>query len=261
LHTQSPETGLGLDHYENEDLWRGAYWDHRQSDRARRTADLVPAAATTILDVGCGAGIVTSELRGRGKGVVALDFAATPLQQVAPPRVQADVARMPFPDHAFDAVLASEVIEHLTASGRREALADMTRIARRWVLITVPYREDLAIASVCCAECGCTFHRYRHTASFDERSLANLLGPRFVIERTILLGDRSRRPSHTAVRLAQLAGGYAAPGGSARCPMCGNAARFVHERNTLTRLLTGGSSRLMPRRRGRWIAALYGRDT
>jgi len=256
---QSLSAGIGLDHYESEELWSGSYWDARQTDRAQRTADLLPSGVATVADVGCGAGIVTNELRARGKKVVALDFAATPLLQVAPPRVQADVTGLPFPDRAFDAVVASEVVEHLSKPVRRKALAEIMRIADRWILLTVPYREDLARASVCCAECGCTFHRYRHTASFDERSLSHLFSPGFACDRMTLLGNSSPRPLHTAVRLAQLAGGYVSPGASSRCPMCGNTERFVHTRNRFTRLLIGGSARLMPRRRARWIAVLYGR--
>jgi len=253
--------GIGLDHYESEELWRGSYWDPRQAERARRTAEILPAEATTVADIGCGAGIVTSHVRARGTRVVALDFAATPLLQVAPPRVQADVAKLPFPDRSFDGIVASEVIEHLSMPIRREALGEICRITRRWVLLTVPYREDLARALVCCAECGCTFHRYRHTASFDEKTLSQLLLPEFAPERMTLLGESSRRPLHAAVRLAQLAGGYTAPGSSSRCPMCGNTERFVHNRNGLTRLLIGGSSRLVRRRVGSWIAVLYGRNT
>jgi hypothetical protein len=166
---------------------------------------------------------------------------------------------LPFRDRSFDLALAAEVIEHLPDHVRKQALAEMARVARTWVLLTVPNREVLERAQVCCAECGCIFHRYRHTASFDEHSMASLLSPEYAMERTMLIGAPGRQAPGRIVRLAQLAGGYAAPGNSSKCPMCGNSTTFLHKRTLLTRLLIGGSSRLRPQRRGNWLAVLYGR--
>ncbi|MCI0488486.1 MAG: class I SAM-dependent methyltransferase [Blastocatellia bacterium] len=51
-----------------------------------------------------------------------------------------DAACMGFPDHSFDAVTILEVLEHLSSPER--AAAEAIRVARRFVLLSVPSKED-----------------------------------------------------------------------------------------------------------------------
>jgi ubiquinone/menaquinone biosynthesis C-methylase UbiE len=54
--------------------------------------------------------------------------------------VQGDAKRLPFEDGQFDAVTLLEVLEHIPDTGR--ALAEVCRVARRWVVLSVPARPD-----------------------------------------------------------------------------------------------------------------------
>ncbi|MCB9743744.1 MAG: class I SAM-dependent methyltransferase [Alphaproteobacteria bacterium] len=54
--------------------------------------------------------------------------------------VQADAESLPLPDHAFDVVTALEVLEHVQDPAR--AAAELTRVTRRFILITVPSKPD-----------------------------------------------------------------------------------------------------------------------
>jgi ubiquinone/menaquinone biosynthesis C-methylase UbiE len=49
---------------------------------------------------------------------------------------------LPFPDNSFDAVTCSEVLEHIERP--REAVAEMLRVARSMVAVTVPNRDASA---------------------------------------------------------------------------------------------------------------------
>jgi SAM-dependent methyltransferase len=51
-----------------------------------------------------------------------------------------DATAMPFEDRAFDGVTALEVLEHIPDTGR--ALAEVCRVARRFVIVSCPSRPD-----------------------------------------------------------------------------------------------------------------------
>lgn len=103
---------------------------------------------TSILDVGCGEGVVTERLaRITGAATVGVDLGDESLRAEWARRdagvvsfQPASVYELPFGDSSFDCVCALEVLEHLERPD--DALAEMTRVARRALLLSVP-REPL----------------------------------------------------------------------------------------------------------------------
>lgn len=107
------------------------------------------SAPGSILDVGCGEGILTHRwaVRNPTAQVVGVDLAAPGLQaQWRSRRAEnlqfhtACAEELPFADDAFDLVAAIEALEHV--ADPLPALAEMARTARRHVLVSVP-REPL----------------------------------------------------------------------------------------------------------------------
>ena len=108
-----------------------------------------------LLDLGCGAGRHAFEAARRGAKVVAVDTSRSELDQVTAifaamaqageipdtgsgTAIAGDATCLPFPDGAFDKVIAAEVLEHLPAD--QTAMNEIARILRPGgvAAVTVP---------------------------------------------------------------------------------------------------------------------------
>jgi SAM-dependent methyltransferase len=107
------------------------------------------AAPESVLDVGCGEGVLTVEWaeRLRGGRVVGIDLDDPKLRAEWAARTRPNLefraeeaTSLSFADDEFDLAAAMEVLEHVPEPGR--TVAEMARVARRWLLVSVP-REPL----------------------------------------------------------------------------------------------------------------------
>ena len=101
------------------------------------------AAPASLLDFGCGEGVLTERWARRfGVPAVGVDLAAHPAwrRRVGPAFRAVEPGPLPFEDGAFDVATAIEVLEHVGDPAR--TLAELARVARRHVVVSVP-REPL----------------------------------------------------------------------------------------------------------------------
>jgi 2-polyprenyl-3-methyl-5-hydroxy-6-metoxy-1,4-benzoquinol methylase len=106
------------------------------------------AAPESLLDVGCGEGVLTQQWAERMDGrVVGIDLDDPQLHEQWAAREAPNLEylvmkaeRMPFADDEFDVASAIEVLEHVPDP--EHTVAEMARVARRWLLVSVP-REPL----------------------------------------------------------------------------------------------------------------------
>ena len=107
------------------------------------------AAPESLLDVGCGEGVLTLEWAERlgDRRVVGIDLEdpklAAEWEQRRRPNLEfltADATALSFGDDEFDIATAIEVLEHVPEP--EATLAEMARVARRRLLVSVP-REPL----------------------------------------------------------------------------------------------------------------------
>jgi 2-polyprenyl-3-methyl-5-hydroxy-6-metoxy-1,4-benzoquinol methylase len=107
------------------------------------------AGAESVLDVGCGEGVLTHEWAERlddGR-IVGIDLHDPKLQAEWATRQRPNLeyraeeaTNLSFADGEFDMACAIEVLEHVPEPD--QTLSEMARVARRWLLVSVP-REPL----------------------------------------------------------------------------------------------------------------------
>lgn len=245
--------------------------DHRQAGHARLNADdaarfrsaarLLPPVPATVLDVGCGVGVLSDWLAGRGYAVTGVDTDEALMERMETPHRVASIDALPFEDRSFDAVVASEVLEHLPVEVFERSRGEMARVARTAIVVTVPNAESLESASTRCPACGCTYSIHGHVRRFDEGTLRELL-PGWRLGELEQVGPwKARHRSVEWVVRRRILGRWPAQPG-AICPQCqyrqpGAASRAAGGGNALSRAARLAAS--APWRERWWLSARYER--
>lgn len=133
-----------------------------------------------VLNVGIGGGLLEKFCRQIGANVCSIDPDWTSLKSHSSggySLIAGKLEALPFADHSFDAVIVSEVFEHLTPEVTRWGLREIERVlnAKGRLIGTVPCEENLSDGVVMCPGCGEVFHKVGHLQSFSTTSLSSLL--------------------------------------------------------------------------------------
>jgi SAM-dependent methyltransferase len=169
----------------------------------RRIARKAESPRARVLNIGIGSGYFERACRERGWSIHSLDPDTESCRRLAAEGIAAQVGTIesiPLEAAAFDFVVASEVLEHLSDAQRAAGLVEIARVLvpGGWFLGTAPYNEDLAAQQVVCPACGEVFHRWGHQASFDVAGIRGLLSRNFRVaeaRRTAFVAFRGRGPS------------------------------------------------------------------
>jgi hypothetical protein len=104
------------------------------------------------------------------------------------------------------------------------AVAELSRVSRHYVLVTVPFEEKRLLNMVQCGHCMTEFHSSLHMRSFREPDLIKLFEPHgFVVAALRRTGHEPYRSLRLSRLNASLTGYHSFWHPELRCPICGNS--------------------------------------
>jgi SAM-dependent methyltransferase len=246
-------------HYDTRTGW-GKQPDSANLCRIKKTLGLVPENVTTVLDLGCGDGIISNTLVEQGIRTIGIDISNVALQHFRGTGIIGSINALPFPDSYFDLVLCAEVLEHLPPQIYRNALNEIERIAKWYILITTPNEEYLPANYVKCQKCGYTYHMNLHMRSLSKKTHLSLF-PRFNLIDSI--GILSWKHNPFIVFLKQKVFGFYKYKDDLVCPRCHHQGVSPKKQGVvwefIFRVLRKLDYELPAYTKPRWIASLYRR--
>lgn len=122
---------IGKEHYIED-----AYLDEsRFVSYFHQISEVLARAPENVLEVGVGDHVLGNYLKSNTDiRYMSLDIAAD-----LKPDVVGSIMALPFPDRSFDVVCAFEVLEHLPFSDLEKALSELTRVAKKYIIISLPH--------------------------------------------------------------------------------------------------------------------------
>ena len=214
--------------------------DYRGSaEDRRRVADLmarVPTGLTSALDAGARDGHLSRLLCRYVAKVTALDIQMPTIEHEGISCVQGSVTSLPFADGSFDLALCAEVLELVPAV--EQACAELGRVSRRFLLIGVPFRQDIRLGRTTCEHCAGHSPPWGHVNSFDEKRLEALF-PGYRVTSTGLIGSTREVTNGLSAALMNFAGNpYGTYEQEESCIHCGHHPGHPGQRTLLQQAAT-----------------------
>ncbi len=206
------------DYYKQEDLWNRQL-TIQERERIDIVKKFIPSHVETILDAGCGNGAISNYLQ--GFNLTALDKSPTALRFVKNKVVKGSIDNLPFIDNSFDLVICSDVLEHLQEKEYYEAIKELKRVAKQYILIISPNAEDLEANQCKCYRCNTVFHVNWHIRSVSVEGIPNNFREEFVPVLYSFFGEKWASAPTIKYKIARKIGRGYKYWENAICPMCG----------------------------------------
>jgi len=165
------------EYYEHDEKWNPNYIREQDLQRVERVLQLIPKNTSSLLDVGCGNGILCNNVKSYLPGikrVVGFERSEEAIKYVNTEKKIGDISELPFKESEIDTVCALEVLEHLPQQVYKLALKEISRVTKKVIIITVPNNEELSKSYIICPKCKFKFHPNYHMRSFNSKNLKNL---------------------------------------------------------------------------------------
>lgn len=211
--------------YESADVWDQSL-QFGQKNLAQAIIDFLPSNIATALDVGCGDGKLTDLIiASNACSFVGVDCSEEALKRCRFKTILGNATNLPFKKDEFDLVLTTDMLEHLSEQAQAKVWDELFRVARNWVMVAVPFKEELLEATTTCHHCGQRYHVNWHQRAYDWQSLVERAPSDFEVDKIVLTGE-PWSPYHiieTTFRREIL--GESSGWSDAFCPSCGQLGK------------------------------------
>jgi ubiquinone/menaquinone biosynthesis C-methylase UbiE len=240
-------------YYNQSVIWKkDLFLDPIEKERVLNINEMIPKDVETVLDAGCGNGVIINNLPKIFKKTAGLDMSEESLKYVKAEKILASITSIPFADNSFDLLICSEVLEHLKDEDYFATVKELQRVAKKYIILTFPNGENLKRSSVLCSNCDNWFHPYYHARSFNTEKAKKIFtdfnlrehrkvgrGQVYVPDFLVPLLFRLRRPRALSTSI---------------CPFCGYQDSAAEKPDVAGRF--SGVKGFSPRKK-RWLLALY----
>jgi ubiquinone/menaquinone biosynthesis C-methylase UbiE len=192
---------------------------------------LLPENINSILDVGCGDGFITNNLP-HNLRVVGIDWSKEALKYVIREKQQALATEIPFEDNSFDLVMANDIIEHFNKDDCAQALNEISRIAKKNIIISVPFEEILDNQLTTCFACGNIYHINLHKRSYNLNMLVNLYNKNWKPKKIVFSGYENSK-EHFYIELIRKELSLKRKNDYSSCPKCHISSSFDFNESNL----------------------------
>ena len=225
-------------------------------DKWKYIETILPKDIRTVIDIGCGNGFFTNKFAQK-YDAIGVDINEHNLKKVKAKTIKSFAHELNLPKNSIDLVFSSEMLEHLPDEDVLLKTVDvMKKIARKYILISVPNDENLKSNIVKCGVCGYEFNSSFHNFSFNKKKLLKLFdGLKLLHFNTIGPLYRPFRNNMLNYIKHHIANNWTVPNKGTSCPKCGNKENFVHQRNLVSKICYGVNF-LISRKRTAWIIML-----
>ena len=160
------------------------YFSYSNADGLLKRLAKYLVGPVSILDYGCGTGLLLARLAERGHRVAGSDTSEQSLKAVRRRlRKYANFLGALTPDELlaegmqFDTILAVELVEHLYDDRLDDVLGMLRWLVRPGghIIVTTPNHERLEDSFLMCPCCKSVFHRWQHVRSWSKASLTDYL--------------------------------------------------------------------------------------
>lgn len=212
------------EYYESDTFWEGEMLqDAANRKRILFTEGYVPAEVRSLADIGCGNGVFVNRVKKSrpGLNIMAIDRSAAALKYVETNKLQGSIFEIPLADASYDCVCCLEVIEHLPVTVFKHSLKELARVSNKYIVISVPFEEDLELNHNQCPSCKTIFNQDLHMRSFSKHQMETLMEEfGFTCMKTDTLGEMVSFKGHYRFRKIFYSEQFR-QWRSPICPLCG----------------------------------------